>query len=201
MFVRNPHRGTAPAPCRRGLPLALLALLLASCGGPAKGPESVSLPGDWKSFEGSGTATGHRQTPPMGPDRKVSTFSLSGSLLLSGERRLGEGFRIDVIGSSDSLKGGAGWSVWTDTAATRSSARSAGNASPPEPASRGPWWEGQDDGRACPGSTEFEWQFVIESEEGEFQGRITRAPGPGPPVPAAHFPGAEEFQRKGRIGP
>ena len=109
MLARNPHRGTAPAPCRRGLPLALLAFLLVSaCGGPAKGPESVSPPGEWRSFEGTGSATGHRQTLRMGPDRKVSIVNLSGSLLLIGERRLGEGFRIDVIGSTDSLKGGDG---------------------------------------------------------------------------------------------
>jgi len=72
-------------------------------------------PGEWRSFEGTGAATGHRQTLRMGPDRVVSIVNFSGSLLLVGERRLGQGFRVDLIGSTDSLKGGTGWSVWTDT--------------------------------------------------------------------------------------
>jgi len=102
MLARNSHRGTVTASFRLGLPLALLAFLLASaCGGPAKGPESATPPGEWRSFEGTGSATGHRQTLRMGPDRKVSIVDLSGSLLLVGERRLGRGFRIELIGSAD----------------------------------------------------------------------------------------------------
>ena len=60
----------------------LTILVVSACGGPAKGPESVSLPGEWKSFEGTGTATGHRQTLHLGPGRKVSIVNLTGSLLL-----------------------------------------------------------------------------------------------------------------------
>src|SRR5512134_1532146 len=103
MLARNLHPGTTPAPCRRGLRLALLAFLMVSaCGGPSKGPGSAPPPGEWRSFEGTGAATGDRQILRMGPDRKVSIVNLSGSLLLIGEQRLGEGFRIAVIGSTDS---------------------------------------------------------------------------------------------------
>jgi hypothetical protein len=174
MFARNPHRGTAPAPCRRGLPLVLLALLLASaCGGPAKGPESTSLPGEWKSFEGSGTATGHRQTLLMGPDHKVNIFNFSGSLLLIGERRLGRGFRIDLIGSADSLKGGTGWSVWTDTGGDQVLSEIRGERIGTGARILGTLVGGTGRFAGVTGEYEFEWQFVIESEDGNLQGRIT----------------------------
>ena len=174
MLARNPHRGTAPAPCRRGLPLALLAFLLASaCGGPAKGPENVSPPDEWRSFEGTGTATGHRQTLPMGPDRKVSTFSLSGSLLLTGERRLGQGFRIDLMGSSDSLKGGTGWSVWTDTSGDQVFSEIRGERIGTGARITGTLLGGTGRYAGVAGEYEFTWQFVIESEDGNSQGRIT----------------------------
>ena len=188
MLARNPHRGSAPATCRRGLPLVLLALLLASaCGGPAKGPESVSLPGEWRSFEGTGTATGHRQTLRMGPDRKVNIFNFSGSMVLAGERRLGQGFRIDLIGSADSLKGGTGWSVWTDTSGDQVFSEIRGERIGTGARITGTLLGGTGRWAGVTGEYEFEWQFVIESEDGNLQGRITglrgrvRQDAPSPP--------------------
>lgn len=174
MLARNPHRGTAPAPRPRGFPLALLAFLLASaCGGPAKGPESVPPPGTWRSFEGTGSATGHRQTLHLGPDRIVSIANLSGSLLLVGERRLGEGFRVDVIGTTDSLKGATAWCVWTDSRGDKVFSEFRGG-----PISTGARFTGTllgGTGRyaGVTGEYEFDWQYVIESGEGNIQGRIT----------------------------
>jgi len=174
MLARNPHRGTAPAPCRRGLPLALLGILLMSaCGGPAKGPESVSSPGEWRSFEGTGAASGHRQALRMGPDRKVSIVNLSGSLLLIGEQRLGEGFRIDVIGSADSLKGGTAWCVWTDTRSDQVFSEFRGGPIGTGARFTGTLLGGTGRYAGVTGEYEFEWQFVIESEDGNLQGRIT----------------------------
>jgi hypothetical protein len=178
MFARNPHRGTAPAPCRRGLPLVLLALLLASaCGGPAKGPESTSLPGEWKSFEGTGTATGHRETLRMGPDRKVNIFNFSGSLVLIGERRLGQGFRVDLIGSNDGLKGGTGWSVWTDTRGDQVFSEIRGERIGTGTRILGTLLGGTGRWAGVAGEYEFKWRFVIESEDGNLQGQITELRG------------------------
>jgi len=109
----------------------------------------------------------------MGPDRKVSTFNLSGSLLLTGERRLGEGFRIEVIGSSDSLKGGTGWSVWTDTRGDQVFSEIRGERIITGARITGTLLGGTGRWAGVTGEYEFEWQFVIESEEGDIQGRIT----------------------------
>ena len=174
MPARNPYRGTAPAPCRRGLPLALLAVLLVSaCGGPAKGPESVSPPGEWHSFEGTGAATGHRQTLRMGPDRKVSIVNFAGSLLLVGERQLGQGFRVDLIASIDSLKGGTGWSVWTDTRGDQVFSEIRGGPIGTGARVMGTLLGGTGRYAGVAGEYEFDWQYVIESGEGNIQGRIT----------------------------
>lgn len=173
MLARFPHRCTAPAPCRLGLPLALLAILVSACGGPAKGPEGVSPPGERYSFEGTGSATGHRQILRMGPDRKVAIVVLSGSLLLVGEKRLGQGFRMEMIGYNDGLKDGTGWCVWTDTRDDQVFSEIRGGRIGTGARFTGTLLGGTGRWAGITGEYEFEWQFVIDSEEGDIQGRIT----------------------------
>jgi len=174
VLARNPHRDTVPAPCRRGLTLALLAVLVVSaCGGPAKGPESASPPGAWHTFEGTGSATGHRQTLQLGPDRKVSIANLSGSLLLIGKQGLGEGFRVDVIGTTDSLKGATAWCVWTDTRGDQVFSEFRGGPLGTGSRFTGTLLGGTGRYAGVTGEYEFEWQYVVESGEGNLQGRIT----------------------------
>ena len=51
MLARNPHRGTTPAPGRRGLTLALLPFLLVStCGGP---PRATARHFAWAGIAGT----------------------------------------------------------------------------------------------------------------------------------------------------
>lgn len=174
MLARNTPQAPAPVPCRRGLPLALVVFLLVSaCGGPAKGPESVSSPGEWRSFEGTGSATGHADTLRMGPDRKVYIWKLSGSLLLIGEQRLGAGFRIDVIGTTDSLKGSTGWCVWTDTPGDQVFSEIRGSRIGTGTRIHGTLLGGTGRYAGATGEYEFEWQYFIESGNGAIQGRIT----------------------------
>jgi len=174
MLSRIPYRGASPAPLRLGLPLALMAFLLVSaCGGPAKGPESAKPPGEWRTFEGTGTATGHRQTLQMGPDRKVSIVNLTGSLLLVGEQRLGQGFRAEMIGYSDSLKGGTGWCVWTDSRGDQVFGEFRGGRIGTGSRFTGTLLGGTGRYAGVTGEYEFEWQYVVDSEDGTIQGRIT----------------------------
>jgi hypothetical protein len=109
----------------------------------------------------------------MGPDRKVSIVNLSGSLLLVGERRLGEGFRIEVIGSTDGLKGATGWSVWTDTRGDQVFSELRGGPIGTGARLTGTLLGGTGRYAGVTGEYELEWQFVIESEDGNLQGRIT----------------------------
>ena len=154
--------------------LAVLAfLLLSACGGPAKGPESAKPSGEWRTFEGTGTATGHRQTLHLGPDRKVSIVNLTGSLLLVGEQRLGQGFRNEVIGYTDSLKGGTGWNVWTDSRGDQVFGEFRGGTLCTGSRFTGTLLGGTGRYAGVTGEYEFEWQYVVDEGDGSIQGRIT----------------------------
>ena len=153
--------------------VALLALTALTCGGPAMGTEVAKDPGEWQAFEGTGIATGHRQTLQLGPDRKVSIGNLTGSLLLTGDQRLGQGFRIEVIGFSDGLKGGTGWCVWTDRGGDQVFGEFRGGLIGTGARFTGTLLGGTGRYVGVTGEYEFEWQYVIESGEGNMQGRIT----------------------------
>ena len=96
------------------LGVVLVALLAAACSGPTTDTGRAPAPGETRTFEGTWSASGSRRTLDLEPGHKASIFSLTGSLLLTGERGLGVGFQGDVIGFSDSVAGGTGQCVWTD---------------------------------------------------------------------------------------
>ena len=173
--ARNPHRGTATATCRMALPLALLAFLLVSaCGGPTKGPESAPPSGEWHTFEGTLNTTGHRQALRLGPDRKCTIFSMSGSLLLVGERRLGEGFQGKIIGFSDNTKGVGGWCTWTDTRGDQIFSEIQGEPIGAKRRILGTILGGTGRYVGITGEYEFVWKLVVGDEsadEADFQGR------------------------------
>lgn len=193
MLARNPHRGALPAHFHMVLPLTLLAfLLLPACGGPAKGPEVAPTPGEWHSFEGTLNTTGHRQTLRLGPDRKCAIFSMSGSLLLVGERRLGEGFQGKIIGFSDNTKGVGGWCTWTDTRGDQVFSEIKGEPIGARRRILGTFLGGTGRYAGITGEYEFVWKLVVGDEsadEGDFQGRADDIRGrfrliaPGSPPP------------------
>ena len=167
------RRGTVSAWIRPGAHLALVALLALSCGGPAKGPESGPARGEWHTFEGKGTSSGRGQTLPLGSGRSVSILNLTGSMLLTGEQWLGQGFRTESIGFSDSLKGGRAWSVWTDSRGDQIFSELKGEAVGTGHRFVGTFLGGTGPYAGMSGEYEFEWQYVIESEDGAIQGRVT----------------------------
>ena len=150
----------------------MLAVAALACGGPAKEKEAAQAPGEWRSFEGTGTATGQRQTLHLGPDRKVSVVTLTGSLLLAGERRLGQGFRTEVIGYTDGRKGGTGWSVWTDSRGDQVFGEFRGGPIGTGSRFTGTLLGGTGRYAGVRGEYEFEWQYVVDAEDGTVQGRI-----------------------------
>ena len=105
--------GTKVSRRRRWVILAPL-LLAAACSQPTVPSTGVPSTGEWRTFEGTWSASGTRQTLNLEMNHRASVFDLNGSLLLIGDRGLGVGFQAQAIGFTDSLAGMQGRCVWTD---------------------------------------------------------------------------------------
>lgn len=168
---------------------AVLGLLFAAaCSGPAVEPGSAPLPGETRMFEGTWSASGSLRTLELERGHKASIFNLTGSLLLTGERGLGVGFRGDVIGFSDSVAGGTSQCVWTDERGDKIFSRLRGQ--PLGTGSRvvGTITGGTGRWAGLTGEYELLWQYVIESDDGTISGRGVGLKG-RVTVPAAGAPG------------
>jgi len=183
----DPRRGLAPSWILTCVPIALLALLALSCGGPAKGPGSAPARGEWHTFEGTGSSSGKAQPLRLGSGRYVAIINLTGSLLLTGEQRLGQGFRSETIGFSDSLEGGKAWSVWTDSRGDRIFSELQGGPVGTGNRFKGTFLGGTGPYAGMRGEYEFEWQYVVHEEDGTiqgrskgFRGRFRQEPSPSP---------------------
>ena len=171
---KKPFRVVMPAHVRRVFPLALLAFVAMACGGPAKAPEAARPNGEWRTFEGPVNSTGHRQLLRLGPDRTGAIFSLSGSLLLYGERRLGTGFQCRIIGFTDNTRGNGGWSTWTDTRGDQVFSEIKGEPIGGGRRILGTILGGTGRYAGITGEYEFIWKLVVgdsSADEGDFQGR------------------------------
>ena len=167
------------------LPLAFL--LAAGCSGPAVDPPGRPAPGETRTFEGTWSASGSRRTLELERGHKASILSLTGSLLLTGERGLGVGFQGEAIGFSDSLTGGTGQCVWTDERGDKVFSQIRG-----EPIGTGSHVTGTITGgtgryAGVTGEYELRWQYVIETDEGAISGRAVGLKG-RVTVPAAGTP-------------
>jgi len=150
---------------------ALLLLFCTACSRPPVDRGSALAPGETHSFEGTWSASGTRHTLELEPGHKASIFSLSGSLLLTGEHGLGVGFHSEVIGISDSAVGGTGHGVWTDERGDKIFSQLRG-----QPIGTGSHVVGTITGgtgrwAGLTGEYELRWQYVIASDDGTFSGR------------------------------
>ena len=152
--------------------LALL-MLGAACGGPAARPSEVSAAGEWRTFEGSWTASGKRTSLDLGADHRASIVHMNGSLLLSGENRLGVGFRAEIVGFTDSLSGFVGRSVWTDERGDKVFSELKGESVGTGNRIAGTFLGGTGRYTGATGEYEFQWQYVLTAEDGAVSGRTT----------------------------
>ena len=127
--------------------------------------------GEWRSFEGSWTATGTRHTLALEPGHQVSTFDLSGSLLLSGQHGLGVGFRAEVIGLADSQEGGLAHAVWTDERGDRVFSVLRGSALGTGIQITGTIVGGTGRYAGVTGEYQLRWRWVVQTDEGTVSGR------------------------------
>jgi hypothetical protein len=153
----------------------LVCLLATSCSAPPPAP--ALNPGEWRLFEGTWSATGTRHTLHMEPGRQTSTFSLSGSLILTGQRGLGVGFRAEVIGLSDSQSEGTGRAVWTDERGHQVFSELRGSVIGSGAEIKGTITGGTGRYAGVTGEYELRWRWVMQNEEGGISGRTENLKG------------------------
>ena len=171
---------------------ALVPLLLAAaCSQPTVPSRAVSFPGEWRSFEGTWSASGTRQTLKLETNHRASTFDLAGSLLLIGDRGLGVGFQAQAIGFTDSLTGMQGRCVWTDEHGDKVYSELKGEFVATGNHIVGTFLGGTGRYAGVTGEYSFQWRFIVESEDGAVSGRAVELKGRARLSSAAAAPGGE----------
>ena len=161
---------------RRSMALVPL-LFVVACNPPAvRGPD-VHSRGEWHAFEGSWSASGTRQTLNLEIAHRASTFDLTGSLLLTGDRGLGVGFRAEAIGFSDNLAGMQGRCVWTDEHGDKVYSELKGEWVGTGNRIAGTFLGGTGRFSGITGEYSFQWEYVIEAEDGSVSGRAVNLKG------------------------
>jgi hypothetical protein len=149
---------------------ALALLMLAACGGPAASAPDVPAVGEWRTFDGSWTASGTRTTLDLGSNRTASSVHMNGSLLLT-RNTLGVGFRAEVIGLVDSQSGMVGRAVWTDERGDKVFSELKGEWVGAGNHIAGTFLGGTGRYAGTTGEYEFQWQYVLTADEGTVSGR------------------------------
>jgi len=159
--------------------LMVLAPLLfgIACSQPTSPTPAIALPGEWHTFEGSWSASGTRQTLNLETAHRASTFDLTGSLLLTGDRGLGVGFRAKAIGFSDNLVGMQGRCVWTDERGDKVYSELKGEWVGAGNRIAGTFLGGTGRFSGITGEYSFQWEYVVESEDGAVSGRAVNLKG------------------------
>ena len=173
---------------------ALAALLSVAACGPGGPVPGTSPTGDWRTFDGTWTASGTRQTLNLGTNQRASVFDLTGSLLLIGNRGLGVGFRAQAIGFSDSLTGMQGRCVWTDEHGDKIYSQLQGEFLSTGNHIVGTFLGGTGRYAGVAGEYSFQWEYVVESEDGSVSGRAIDLKGRALLGSAAAAPSGEHSQ-------
>lgn len=153
--------------------MAVATLLLMSACGQSGGPATQTpLAGEWRAFEGTWTASGTRRTLHLGPDQRAAIFELTGSLLLTGAERPAVGFMAQAIGFSDSRSGMQGRSVWTDERGEMVYSELKGEWVGSGNHIVGTFVGGTGRYAGVTGDYTFQWQYVVDAEDGAVSGRV-----------------------------
>jgi hypothetical protein len=104
-------------------------------------------------------------------DHRASIFDLTGSLLLVGDQGLGVGFQARAMGFTDSLTGMQGRCVWTDERGDKVYSELKGEVVATGNHIVGTILGGTGRFAGVTGQYSFQWQFIVESEDGTVSGR------------------------------
>ena len=147
-------------------------LLAVACSEPGGRPPQTLPAGEWLSFEGTWTAAGMRRTLRLGPDDRAAIFDLTGSVLLTGAQRPAVGFIAHAIGFSDSRSGMQGRCVWTDERGDMVYSELKGQAVGSGNHIVGTFVGGTGRYAGVTGDYSFQWQYVVDTEDGAVSGRV-----------------------------
>ncbi len=165
----------------RGIGLCVAALgallLLSACTRAAQTANSQPMGGEWHEFQGTWIAAGNRDTIRLGGDRRASINSYDGSLVLAGPARPGAGFRAEAITFNDSTTGIVGRAVWTDEHGNKVFSELSGGTPATGGKILGNFVGGTGRYAGATGTYEFSWQFLIETEDGNVQGKTSALTG------------------------
>jgi hypothetical protein len=152
--------------------LVAALMLIIACVERAGPAGQTPAAGEWIEFEGTWTATGTRRTLHLGLDHRAAIFELTGSMLLTGAQRPNVGFKAQAIGFSDSRMGMQGRWLWTDergeSVYSELSGQSVGTGNHIE----GKFIGGTGRYAGVTGDYTFQWQYVIDAEDGAVSGRV-----------------------------
>jgi hypothetical protein len=157
---------------RRALALAGGCVALALAGlTPARASPEPPLGEEWRTFEGTWSATGRRQTVDIEGGGTAAIVEVSGAVVLTMGEGLSRGFRGEAIGFDDGHGVSVGRCVWTDENGDRLFSRLKG-----EPLQTGKRLVGTITGgtgryAGLEGEYSLTWQYVVPAEEGVVQGR------------------------------
>jgi len=146
-------------------------LLTAACRSGGTAPQTLPA-GEWLTFEGTWTAAGTRRTLRLGPNDRAAIFDLTGSVLLTGAQRPAVGFIAHAIGFSDSRTGMQGRCVWTDERGDMVYSELKGQAVGSGNHIVGTFVGGTGRYTGVTGDYSFQWQYVVDTEDGAVSGRV-----------------------------
>ena len=151
--------------------LAVLSLATAVGVGVAPAAQEAPAADGWRTFTGSWTARGQRQTIPTEGGRAAGIVRLSGAIVLARGTDLGGGMLAEAIAFDDGRSMGIGRAVWTDARGDRVFSELRG-----EPVATGRRILGTITGgtgryNGVAGDYELTWQYVARDDDDAVQGR------------------------------
>jgi hypothetical protein len=142
-------------------------------GAVAAGPQAATgaRSEEWRTFDGTWSASGQRQVLPTVSGQPAGTFQLSGAVSLTSGEGLSRGFRGEALGYVDGAGALVGQAVWTDDRGDKVFSQLTGDIVATGRRVTGTVVGGTGRYAGLTGEYTFEWQYVVESEGGSISGR------------------------------
>jgi len=107
----------------------------------------------------------------MGSERRAAISTFEGSLVLTGSKGVGVGFRSEAVLFNDTATGMIGRAVWTDEHGDQVFSELQGEGTSTNNKITGTFVGGTGRYQGATGTYAFSWRFVIEGEDGVVQGQ------------------------------